>query len=56
MNTKDTKKFNYENLRLTDDYQCESEKEKEQTSKKPDKKEPPKKPTKTDVRIEWIHY
>ena len=50
MNTKDTKKFNYKKLRLTDDYQYESKEEKEQTSKKSDKKEPPKKPIKTDVK------
>ena len=36
-------------MRLTDDYQYESEEEQEQTSKKSNKKEPPKKPTKTDV-------
>ena len=51
MDRKD-KKFNYTKLRLTDDYQYESEnKEKqEQTSKKSNKKEPPKKPRKTDVK------
>ena len=48
LNTKDTKKFNYKKLRLTDDYQYEFEEEKEQTSKKSDNKEPPKKPTKDD--------
>ena len=50
MNTKDTQKINYKKLRLNNDYQYESEEEKEQTSIKSDKKEPPKKPTKTDVR------
>ena len=50
LNTKDTKKINYKKLRLNNDYQYESEEEKEQTSIKSDKKEPPKKPTKTDVR------
>ena len=38
LKTKDTKKFDYKKLRLTDDYQYESEEEKEQqTSKKSDK-------------------
>ena len=37
-------------MKLTDDYQYESEKEKEQTSKKSDKKELPEKLKKTDVR------
>ena len=50
LNTKDTKKFNYTKLRLTDDYQYESEEEKEQTNKKSDIKEPPENPTKTDMR------
>ena len=50
LNTKNTKKYDYIKLRLTDDYQYESEKEKEQqTSKEPDKKETPKKQTKTDL-------
>ena len=50
MKTKDTKKNDYKKLRLTDDYQYESEKEKEpQTSKEPDKKETPKKKKKTDL-------
>ena len=44
---------------LTDDYQYESEVEKEeqQTSKKSDKKEPPKKPTKDDLSKfnEWVN-
>ena len=48
--TKDTKKFDYKKLRLSDDYQYESEEETEQqTSRKPDKNESPKKPTKTDL-------
>ena len=45
-------------MRLIDDYQCESEEEKEQqTSKKPDKKEPPEKPTKDDLNKfnKWIN-
>ena len=50
LNAKDTKKFNYKKLRVTDDYQYDSEEEKEQTSKNSDKKELLKKPTKTDVR------
>ena len=38
-------------MRLTNDYQYESENEEEQqTSKKINKKEPPKKPTKTDMK------
>ena len=50
LKTKDTKKNDYKKLRLTDDYQYESEKEKEQqTSKESDKKETPKKQTKTDL-------
>ena len=50
LNTKDKKYFYYKKLRLTDDYQFESEEEREQqTSKKPDKKELPKKPTKDDL-------
>ena len=50
LNTKDTKKFNCKQLRLTDDYQHESEEEREQTSRNMMKKKPPKKLTKTDVR------
>ena len=50
MDTKDRKNFNYTKLRLTDDYQYESEEEQEQSSKKSNKKEPLKKPTKTDVK------
>ena len=47
--------FYYKKLRLINDYQYESEKEKkeergQQISKMPDKKEPPKKSTKDD----WI--
>ena len=50
LNTKDKKYFYYKKLRLTDNYQFESEEEREQqTSKKPDKKELPKKPTKDDL-------
>ena len=49
-------------MRLTDDYQYESEEEQQQTSKKEppkklDEKEPPKKPTKDDLRKfdEWAN-
>ena len=50
-------------MRLTDDYQCESEEEKkkeekeQQISKNPDKKEPPKKSTKDDLieLNEWVN-
>ena len=38
LNTKDSKKFNYKKLRLTDDYLYYSEEEQEQTSKKSDEK------------------
>ena len=59
LNTKDKKHFYYKKLRLTDDYQYQSqEKENEQqTSKKPDKKEPLKKPTKDNVSKfnEWVN-
>ena len=56
LNTKNKKPFYYENLRLTDGYQYESEEEKkeeEQTSKN----EPLKKPTKDDVSNfnEWVN-
>ena len=46
LNTKNRKKFDYKKLRLTDDYQYESEEEEQQQTSK---KEPPMKPTKTDV-------
>ena len=60
LNTKDKKNFYYKKLRLTDDYQYESQEEEEneqQTSKKPDKKEPLKKPTKDNVSKfnEWVN-
>ena len=45
-------------MRLIDDYQYESEEEKEeQTRKKPDKEEQPKKLTKNDLSefIKWIN-
>ena len=44
-------------MRLTNGYQYESEKEEQQTSKKPDKKELPEKPTKDDLRKlhEWVN-
>ena len=57
-----TQKSYYRKLRLTDDYQYESEKEeeeeeKQQTSKKPDKKEPRKKSTKDNASNfnEWVN-
>ena len=46
LNTKDSKNFDYKKLRLTNDYQYESEEEEE---KQTSKKEPPEKPTKTDI-------
>ena len=51
LNTKSKKVFYYEKLRLTDDYQYESEEEEkeQQTSEKPDKKEPLKKPKKDNA-------
>ena len=50
LNDKDTKKFDYTKLRLTDDYEYESEEEEKETDKKPDKKEPPKKPTEDSAK------
>ena len=38
LNTKNERLSSYKKLRLTDDYQYESEQEKQQTNKKPDKK------------------
>ena len=58
LNLRYRKNFNYKTLRLTDDYQYESEEEREQqTSKKPDKKELRKKPTKDDLIKfnEWVN-
>ena len=59
LNTKDKKLLYYKKLRLTDDYQHESEEEeKEQRiSKKPDEKEPLKNPAKDDVSKfnEWVN-
>ena len=59
LNTKDKKLLYYKKLRLTDDYQHESEEEeKEQRiSKKPDEKEAPKNPAKDDVSKfnEWVN-
>ena len=48
LNDKDIKKFDYTKLRLTDDYEYESEDEEKQTDKKPDK--PPKKPIENSVK------
>ena len=42
LNKKDTKKFDYTKLRLSDDYEYESEEDEKQTDKKSYKKEPPK--------------
>ena len=50
VNDKDTKKFDYTKLRLTDDYEYESQERVKETNKKPDKKEPPKKPTENSVK------
>ena len=50
LNEKDTKKFDYTKLRLTDDYEYESEIEKKETDKKLNRKEPPKKPAKNSVK------
>ena len=58
LNTKNEKVFYCEKLRLTDDYQYESEeKEKEEKEQKTSKKEPLKKPTKDDVSKlnEWAN-
>ena len=58
LNLRDWKNFNYKKLRLTDDYQYESEEDREQqTSKNPDKKELHKKTTKDDLRKsnEWVN-
>ena len=59
LNTKDKKLLYYKKLRLTEDYQHESEEEeKEQRiSKKPDEKEAPKNPAKDDVSKfnEWVN-
>ena len=55
---KNQKKFYYEKLRLTNDYQYESEEEKkEEKEQKTSKKEPLKKPTKDDVSNfnEWVN-
>ena len=57
LNSRDRKILTTRKLILTDDYQYESEEEREQqTSKKPDKKELPKKPTKDDLKKfnEWL--
>ena len=51
LNTNNKKLFYYKKLRLTDNYQYESEEE-QQTSKKFDKNEPPKKPAKDN----WINF
>ena len=58
LNTKNKKVFYYEKLRLTDDYQYESEEEKkEEKEQQTSKKEPLKKPTKDDVSNlnEWVN-
>ena len=50
LNYKETKKFDYTKLRLTDHYEYEFEKGEKETDKKPDKKEQPKKPTENSVK------
>ena len=60
LNTKDKKLLYHKKLRLTDDYQYEPEKEKEekqQTSIISHKKESPKKPTKDDLSEinKWVN-
>ena len=50
LNEKDTKKFDYTKLRLSDDYEYEAEKEEKETDKKPNQKEPPKKTTENSVK------
>ena len=50
MNEKDTKKFDYTKLRLSNDYEYESEKEEKETDNKPNKKKTPKKPTENSVK------
>ena len=58
LNTKNKKVFYYEKLRLTDDYQYESEEEeKEEKEQQTSKIEPLKKPTKEDVSNfnEWVN-
>ena len=42
LDEKDAKKFDYIKLRLSDDYEYESEEEEKETDKKLNKKEPPK--------------
>ena len=58
LNTKDKKKSYNQKLRLTDDYQYESEEEQkeQQAIKQPDKNELPKKSTKDDLHKinEWV--
>ena len=51
LNDKDTKKFNYSKLRLTDYYEYESEKEEKETDKKPGKKGLPQKTTKNSYQL-----
>ena len=50
LNEKDTKKFDYTKLRLSNDYEYESEKEEKETDNKPNKKKPPKKPTENSAK------
>ena len=50
LNGKDTEKFDYTKLRLSDDYEYESEEEEKHNDKIPDKKEPSKKPTETSAK------
>ena len=55
LNDKDTNKFDYTKLRLTDAYEYESEKEEKETDKKSGKKEPLKKQQKI-VRKNLVYW
>ena len=50
LNEKDTKKFDYTELRLSHDYEYEFEKEEKETDKRANKKEPPNKPTENSAK------
>ena len=53
LNTKNKELLYYKKLRLTDDYQYESEEEKQQTSEKPDNKLPGEQPDKLKLP-KWV--
>ena len=53
LNTKNKELLHYKKLRLTDDYQYESEEEKQQTSEKPDNKLPGEQPDKLKLP-KWV--